>query len=133
MRRLLPVLSLALWSAACATSEAPRPTPTVAPASELASLSQKLGKYPNQDKFLEEAPLAARLKALLGAKYASLLTNMGTANQLSEEKGVFYVLGNKPHDSGTDGAAVVADPKQDALYVWLLVKGKAEEFKEKGK
>lgn len=98
----------------------------------LASLSQYLGKYPkDRVNFLEQEPLSSRLRALVGERYADLQSNLGTVGPLREEDGAMYLLGNKPHEGGRNAAAIVIDPRQDALYVWLLVDGLATEFRER--
>lgn len=105
-----------------------------APVSELASLRSYLGKYPHEDvSFLEQGVLAARLKALLGPRYPDLLANLRTVGPLSEQDGVLYITGNRPHEGGSEAAAVVIDPRQDALRVWLLSGGQASEFQDRGR
>ena len=65
--------------------------------------------------------------------YATFQTNVETGSPLEEESKVLYISSNKAHEGGAHGAALVIDPQQNVLYVWLLKNGVATEFKEKGK
>lgn len=108
----------------------PVPALTGAVAQEpLASLQESVGKYPYDDvNYLEQGVLAARLRALLGERYPLLLANMRTVSPLTEAGGLWYITGNRPHEGGAEVAAVVIDPRQNALRVWLLSAGKSSEF-----
>lgn len=108
----------------------PVPALTGAAAQEpLASLQESVGKYPYDDvNYLEQGVLAARLRALLGERYPLLLANMRTVSPLTEAGGLWFITGNRPHEGGADAAAVVIDPRQNALRVWLLSAGKSSEF-----
>jgi hypothetical protein len=47
---------------------------------------------------------------------------------LLEEQGLLYATGNKEHSGGSVAAALVADLRRDALWIWLLVDGQAHVF-----
>ena len=137
MKKLLLVYSLfallfnLLTSCAASSQLAKATSPTATPGpANLAALRQYLGRNPNEEKFLEAGPLNSRLKSLLGNRHKAFLTCLQTVGPLSEEKGVLYLVGNKPQSSGTEAAAIVLDPKTDAIFIWMMVKGKTEEFKE---
>jgi hypothetical protein len=101
----------------------PSPPPQGEPANGLAALRPLVGRYPHEVELWDREPLAERLRALLGERTETLLANMDVTGPLSEENGVLYVTGNKAHQGGTDAAAVVIDPRQDLIWVWLLVAG----------
>lgn len=95
----------------------------------LASLEPLLGKYPqDQVRFLETGVLAQRLQALMGDQYATLVKNLGTVGPLSREGEVWSIIGNRPHEGGSEGGAVVIDPVRNAVRVWLLHDGTQSEF-----
>lgn len=95
----------------------------------LAGLRGSVGKYPYDDtNYLEHGVLADRLRALLGAHYPQFLANMRTVSPLTEAGGLWYVTGNRPHAGGAEVAAVVIDPRRNALRVWLLSGGASREF-----
>jgi hypothetical protein len=117
-------------------AEAPAPEPTeAAPArtvSGLAALREHVGRYPHEIDLWQREPLAGRLRALLGEeRFAVLLGNLEVTGPLGEEDGVLYVTGNKAHQGGIDSAAVVIDPRQDVIWVWLLVGGRPEAVAER--
>ena len=105
------------------------PATAGAPLEPLASLSESVGQYPyDADNYLEQGVLAARLRALLGTQYPLLLANMRTVSPLTAADGLWYITGNRPHEGGVEAAAVVIDPRQNALRVWLLNAGQVQEF-----
>lgn len=132
---LATVLPVTAVTAAVIMQDEPVPIPPVpvlsaAPVQEpLASLQEFVGKYPYDDvNYLEQGVLAARLRALLGDRYPVLLANMRTVSPLTEADGLWFITGNRPHEGGAEAAAVVINPRQNALRVWLLSAGKSSEF-----
>lgn len=117
-----------------ATTPEPAPTPvTETPAATQADLATFLaehnGKYPHDGlNYLEQGPLAEQLKTLLGEHYAALLGNLKTTGPLTQDGTRFFITGNADNAGGSHAAAVVADPAQNALRVWLLTAGQAQEF-----
>lgn len=104
--------------------------PKAETAPSLAELRRHLGQYP-RDIYLWGHPLLAqRLHALLGDKHQSFLENMRVQGPLTEENGLLFVTGNRPHQGGVDMAAFIADPVNDKIQVWLSTGGKAETFSE---
>jgi hypothetical protein len=103
-------------------------TPPADYPSELAPLREQVGRYPRDIDLWNREPLAGRLRALLGERLARFVENMGVQSPLLEEDGILYVTGNKQHSGGTDAAALVADLRRDAVWVWLLVDGESEAF-----
>lgn len=101
-------------------------------ASPLGALKQYLGTYPSDSNmsFLEQGVLADRLKHMLGKDYAVLLANMRTVGPLSEENGRWFITGNRPHEGGTESAAVVVDATQNAVRVWMQHQGKVTEYQD---
>ncbi len=99
--------------------------------SELAGLRPLVGQYPRDIDLWNREPLAARLQALLGPQLADFLRNMEVQGPLLEEQGLLYATGNKQHSGGSDAAALVADLRRDALWIWLLVDGEAFVFADR--
>ena len=136
----LAVLTAAGVLAACDPAAPPAPKATAAsptaavPAarSALYSLQSYVGNYPSdsQVNFLEQGALAQRLKQLLGNQYVVFLTNMRTVGPLQEDVGRWFITGNRPHEGGVESAAVVVDPQQNALRVWMLHEGRQSEYQD---
>jgi hypothetical protein len=102
-----------------------------AAASELATLRQFIGKYPYEGvNYLAVDPLKRRLGTLLGEKYPIFLENMNVIGPLGDDGGLLYTYGNAPHRGMIDVGAIVVDPGQDAIYVWLMEQRKVSEFRE---
>lgn len=101
-------------------------------ASPLGELKQYLGTYPSDSNvsFLEQGVLAERLKHLMGKEYTTLLSNLRTVSPLTEDAGRWFITGNRPHEGGTEAAAVVVDAAQNAVRVWMLHEGKVSEFQD---
>ena len=103
----------------------------VAPPSTLAGLRPLVGSYPGERAdYLRQGALAERLQRLLGDDYAVLLTNLGTSGPLVQEGDLIYITGNKPHEGGDEQAAVVVDPAQNALRVWLVHAGQERDWRD---
>lgn len=113
-----------------AAPETPAPAPAaVDAAAGLGDLAKFAGTYPHDGvNYLEQGALADRLKSLLGDLYPELLENLRTSGPLTEDAGRWFITGNRPHQGGSEAAAVVADPANNAVRVWLLHKGQAQEF-----
>jgi hypothetical protein len=141
MRFRVPAVLLALLAFACGpasdgTPPAPAETPpspevVLPPAgypSPLAPLRELVGQYPRDIGLWDREPLAGRLRVLLGERFAAFVENTEVQSPLLEEDGILYVTGNKQHSGGTDAAALVADLRRDAVWVWLLTGGESEAF-----
>lgn len=105
--------------------------PSTAKAGEpgLDSLAEYVGKYPYDGiNYLEQSVLADRLKALLGSRYPTLLSNMRTVGPLTREGDVWSIVGLRPHQGGEEMGAIVIDPARNALRVWLLNDGRQDDF-----
>ncbi|MEB2343993.1 MAG: hypothetical protein OZ948_04580 [Deltaproteobacteria bacterium] len=94
--------------------------------SPLAPLRELVGQYPRDVDLWRREPLAGRLHALLGERFATFVTNTEVQSPLLEEDGILYVTGNKQHGGGTDAAALVVDLRRDAVWVWLMAGGESE-------
>lgn len=110
------------------------PTPAVQAANPWLSLEAQVGRYPRDGgDFLRSGPLAERLRGLLGpTNYPVLLENMGVSGPLKQEGAMLYITGNRPHRGGTEAAAVVIHPAQDAVRVWLLTGGEEWDVQDQG-
>ena len=103
-------------------------TPVASPAT-LAGLRRLVGSYPGErTDYLRQGALAQRLQRLLGDDYLVLLTNLGTSGPLVQDGELLYITGNKPHEGGDEQAAVVVDPAQNALRVWLVHAGQERDW-----
>lgn len=142
-RALLATLPLALL-AGCggtvptapgvATRPAARATPAAAATNAWTGLQSQVGRYPaDGNDFLRSGPLADRLRGLLGpTNYPVLLDNMGVSSPLRQEGALLYITGNRPHQGGTEAAAVVVFPATDAVRVWLLTGGEEWDVQDHG-
>jgi hypothetical protein len=101
-------------------------------ASPLGALKPYVGTYPSDSNvsFLEQGVLAQRLKQLLGKDYGTLLANLRTVSPLTEDAGRWFITGNRPHEGGTEAAAVVIDPQRNALRVWMLHEGTVTQYQD---
>lgn len=101
-------------------------------ASPLGTLKQYIGSYPSDSNvsFLEQGVLADRLKHMLGQAYSTLLANMRTVGPLSQEGERWFITGSRPHEGGSEEAAVVIDAAQNAVRVWMLHEGKVTEYQD---
>jgi len=118
-------------AASVAKADAPHGDGTTqATASPLAELRSYVGTYPSDSNvsFLEQGVLAERLKQLLGKDYPTLLANMRTVGPLTEDRGRWFITGNRPHEGGAEAAAIVVDAAQNAVRVWMLHEGATREF-----
>ena len=109
-----------------------RVAPSLPVSGALHGLRNYVGSYPSdsQVNFLEQGPLADRLRQLLGPQYAVFLHNMRTVGPLQEEGGHLFITGNRPHEGGMEAAAVVLDPQTNALRVWMLHGGRQSEWQD---
>ena len=80
----------------------------------------------------EKAPLQSRLKALLGARYATFVANTKTNTPVARYGDVLWTSGNKPHAGGSDAALFLADIKANVLEVYLLSQGVLSHHAERG-
>lgn len=108
--------------------------PAAAPASRWAPLELQVGRYPADGAdFLRNGPLADRLYGLMGAvNYPLLLQNLGVSGPLQREGALLYITGNRPHQGGSEAAAVVIHPAADAVRVWLLTGGEEWDVQDQG-
>ena len=104
-----------------------RSAPVASPAS-LKALDALVGTYPGErTDYLREGALAVRLQQLLGDRYATVLSNLGTSGPLTREGDVLYISGNRPHMGGEEAAAIAIDTHANALRVWLLHDGRSQD------
>jgi hypothetical protein len=136
--RWIPALALALALGCGPREEAAEPAPAAAPSvapapagAGLEGLRAYVGKYPRDVHLFETEPLKTRLLGLLGDRYTGLLVNFGTQGPLSEENGVLYAIGNKPHAGGDSAAILLVDPARDLIQVYLLDELEMAELRER--
>ncbi len=109
-------------------SEASTPAST---ASTLQDLDKSVGTYPGDNSYLVSGVLAERLKALLGEDtYKLVLQNLEVASPLSRDGERLFITGNRAHQGGEEMAAIVVDPAQNAVRVWLSTEGKSQVFQD---
>jgi heat shock protein HslJ len=104
--------------------------PTRETSPSLAELRRHLGQYPRDINLWSHPLLAQRIHTLLGSRHATFLENIRVQGPLTEENGLLFVTGNKPHQGGVDMAAFIADPVNDKIQIWLSTGGKVENFSE---
>ena len=109
-------------------------SPTANATNPWTNLQAQVGRYPTDGAdFLRTGPLAERLRGLLGAtNYPVLLDNLGVSSPLQQEGAMLYITGNRPHQGGTEAAAVVIHPGNDAVRVWLLTGGEEWDVQDQG-
>ena len=105
-----------------------------APASPWAHLRTQVGNYPVEGAdFLRTGLLAERLQGLLGrTNYAVLLENMRVSGPLRQDGAMLYITGNRPHEGGSEAAAVVIHTATDTVRVWLLTEGEEWDVQDQG-
>ncbi|WP_427792548.1 hypothetical protein [Brevundimonas diminuta] len=141
---LISVAAVSLTLAACNQPEAtpPADTPaapvetapaaTDAAASDWSALNAQVGKYPNDTGLLENSPITADLKALLGNKYDVFAINMQTQSPLEKEGAILFTSGNKPHEGASSAAYLLIDTAAKGLEVGLWEGGKLTTYKTPG-
>lgn len=141
---MMSAAAVALTLAACNQPDAAKPAEapvvaadaapaaTDAAASDWSALNAQVGKYPNETKLLEDSPITADLKALLGDKFDVLATNMQTQSPLEKDGAVLFTSGNKQHEGGVNAAYLLIDPATKALEVGLWEGGKLTTHKTAG-
>ncbi len=118
-------------SPAAPAVQAPASAPEASPAAASASAEQAgVDLYPHQNTdVLRQGAFAERLRTLLGPQaHAALLENLRVSGPLSHEGDVWFVTGNRPHEGGSEQAAIAYDGKTNALRVWLHHAGQEQEF-----
>ena len=118
-------------SSAQAANESPPRTPAPQAGPKLAVLREQVGKYPRDIQLFESEPLHARLVALLGDQYPTLVENFGTQGPLSADGPVLYAIGNKPHAAGDEQAILLIDVDRDVLNVKLMNAEEMQDFHER--
>lgn len=143
-RVVLASLTVAATMAGCggtvpvAPSAAPAAAPkATAPAPQpatLADVQALVGRYPSDGvDFLRTGPLAHRLHGLMGTtNYPVLLENLGVSGPLQQQDDLLYITGNRPHQGGSEAAAVVVNPAKNAVRVWLLTGGEVWDVQDYG-
>ncbi|WP_426304561.1 hypothetical protein ACN9MJ_17085 [Acidovorax facilis] len=145
-RAVLAALALAMLLPGCggtvptaptAPRKVVRPVPIVAPATPAnpwANLQTQVGNYPvGGSDFLRAGPLAERLQGLLGlANYNLLLDNLQVSGPLRQDGAMLYITGNRPHEGGTEAAAIVVHSATDSVRVWLLTGGEEWDVQDQG-
>lgn len=128
MRLGTAVLAGAVGACGQSSRETPvaAPPPQTAPPAAVAPAPQAwgpldawVGKYPAESALFEQSPISADLKQLLGDRLAVFQDNMKVSGPLSEENGVLYVSGNKPHEGGSEQAYLLIEPATRRLEVGL--------------
>jgi uncharacterized membrane protein len=88
------------------------------------------GVNPAGSSFWSIEPWKGRLMTLLRSSRGSFDASMQACGPVMEDRGVNYVIGNKPHRRGADIAVFAADPGTDTINVVLVENGMRRDFKE---
>ena len=126
---------------ACQTSPAPQaaasapsaPVQAAAaarPAIDWPALQRSVGTYPTASQFLQQPGLNQRLRALLGPQYDLAMRNLQVASPLQQERGVYYVTGNRAHQGGVESVAIAMQAASNSVRVWLLHEGREQVLEE---
>jgi len=99
----------------------------------LDELNRFAGAYPGVVHLWNDPVLDKRLEPLLGAAMPTFLENMKVQSPVMKDAGIFYVIGNKPHQGGVDSAIFLADPATDTIEAIVFEKGIRRDFKEGGR
>jgi hypothetical protein len=116
---------------AAANVATPEPNPAASP-SGWAGLRNDIGKYPRDIGLFETSAIGDDLQALLGDDFDTFKTNMEVQGSLTEEDGVLWVSGNKPHQGGDEAAYLLIDPAAEQLEVGLWHDGRFRTFTTPG-
>ncbi len=95
-----------------------------------AALQRSVGSYNAQSRFLQQPGLDQRLRSLLGNQYELALRNLEVAGPLQEERGVYYVTGNRAKMGGIESVAIAMQPASNTVRVWLLHEGREQVLEE---
>ena len=129
MRRVLLLAAFALLSA-CQSS--PQREAVASQAQAWQQLDSQVGQYQVDADFLQQGPLAERLRQLTGASYPIVLRNLEVAGPLRKEGQVYYLTGNRQHEGGINAAAVALDAGSQTMRVWLLHERRAIVMEDPG-
>ncbi|RPD41541.1 hypothetical protein [Chitinophaga barathri] len=90
------------------------------------------GKYAADIKLLEQKPLRARLKEMLGAEEADFIARYKVTPPVEVESGVLFNEGCKPHNCSVEEAAIAIDMKKDVIYIGIARNKAVKLYGEKG-
>lgn len=74
-------------------------------------------RYPNEVNLLKIAVLEQRIKKLIGNEYNYILSIWEVETPMEVINGEFYAWGMQAHSGGDKSAVIMANIKQDKLYV----------------
>lgn len=97
---------------------------------DLGAIAELAGEYPRDVDLWNRDFLAPRLRPLLGADFDAFVERMQTQGPIQEDGGVYYVIGNRDNDGGSDAAMLLADPERDVVMAWMLVDGEVRTLRE---
>lgn len=100
------------------------------PAIDWPALQRSVGTYPTASQFLQQPGLNQRLRALLGPQYDLAMRNLQVASPLQQERGVYYVTGNRAHQGGVESVAIAMQAASNSVRVWLLHEGREQVLEE---
>ena len=100
------------------------------PQGHLMPFAEMVGSTPADVDLWSGDFLAARLLRLLYSNLDDFVERMRTAGPVSEEDGVYYVIGGVDDSGSSDAALLVADPGNNVLKAWLRRSGQVSVFEE---
>jgi len=77
------------------------------------------GKYPHDIKLLDNPVLKRRLQKMLGSQYDFMKSIWDVEVPVEINDGLFYAWGMQAHSGGDPGAVLVADIRNNVLYVGI--------------
>ncbi|MGN7721781.1 hypothetical protein [Chitinophaga sp. 22620] len=90
------------------------------------------GKYASDVKLLDQKPLKARLKEMLGEEEKDFIARYKVTPPLEIESGILFNEGCKPHDCSVEEAAIAIDMKKDVIYIGIARNKAVKLYGEKG-
>ncbi|MBO9151374.1 hypothetical protein ACFOTA_04095 [Chitinophaga sp. GCM10012297] len=90
------------------------------------------GKYAADIRLLDQKPLKARLKEMLGTEEADFVARYKVTPPLEVDAGVLFNEGCKPHNCGVEEAAIAIDMKKDVIYIGIARNKAVKLYGEKG-
>ena len=96
-----------------------------------ALLKSNEGKTALDAKLLDNEAFTARVKALAGAEYDSIVANFNTQTPIVSENGIYKLAGGRAHSVPAFNTTIIYDANKDNLNIQIEKSGKTNVLKEK--
>lgn len=125
--RAVLLIIAALLLAGCDQRATVEPAATAAPPkvgveanADWSSLWADVGKYPHDFLLFDDSAISHDLERMLGSRLSTFKQNMQVSGPLQKDGDTLYVVGNRPHEGGTDVAYLLISPATRSLEAGLL-------------